>query len=368
MARSRRKSRSVSKGLTALLIGGCGVFAGYYFWPSGESPPDVVADASASTPAPTPARQSPVKQGSQATVGQLLPKKSAGDLAKPAGKAETTIKTPTTRPTEPPAQTAGSTVSANTGFLTEAKAFQDDGKLLEARAVLNEALQQGTLSPADAEEVKARIRDLNQTIIFTPSRRYRDDPQQSEHTVAAGDSLAKICRELDVPYNFIARINAVKPDKIRFGQSLKLIQGPIHAVVSKSRFTMDLYLGGLPGEPGSVYLETYKVGLGEDSSTPTGTWEVSRNSKTVNPAWTNPRTNETFDRDDPENPLGERWIGLTGIAGNAVGAVSYGIHGTIEPDSIGTNASMGCIRLKDGDIDAIYDMLSEGKSKVLVTE
>lgn len=366
MARSRRKSRTVSKGLTALLVGGCGIFAGYYFWPSGEA--DVVADASA------PTQHNPLSQASQATVGQLLTKKAdpAGDLAKPAGKPETRIQPPTTPPTtkpsEPEARTAASTINANAGFLADATAFQNQGKLLEARAVLNDALQRGTLSPADAEGVKGRIRDLNQTIIFTPSRRYKDDPQQSEHTVAAGDSLAKICRELDVPYAFIARINAVKPDKIRLGQSLKLIQGPIHAVVSKKNFTMDLYLGGLPGQPGSVYLETYNVGLGEDSSTPTGTWEVSRNSKTANPAWTNPRTNETFDRDDPKNPLGERWIGLTGIAGNAVGAVSYGIHGTIDPASIGTNASMGCIRLADGDIDAIFDMFSEGKSTVLVTE
>ncbi len=51
-----------------------------------------------------------------------------------------------------------------------------------------------------------------------------------------------------------------------------------------------------------------------------------------------------------------------------MGAVSYGIHGTIEPESIGTNASMGCIRLKDGDIDAVFNMLSEGKSTVKVID
>ncbi len=117
-----------------------------------------------------------------------------------------------------------------------------------------------------------------------------------------------------------------------------------------------------------MYLTTYKVGLGADGSTPTGTWEVTLHSKLVNPEWTNPRTNEVFSRDDPKNPLGERWIGLTGIAGDAVGQPSYGIHGTIEPETIGTNASMGCIRLADQDIVDVYNMLYESRSKVQVIE
>jgi len=54
---------------------------------------------------------------------------------------------------------------------------------------------------------------------------------------------------------------------------------------------------------------------------------------------------------DPKNPLGERWIDL---------GDSYGIHGTIEPDSIGTAASRGCIRLRDADIIEVYNFLVNG--------
>ena len=43
-------------------------------------------------------------------------------------------------------------------------------------------------------------------------------------------------------------------------------------------------------------------------------------------------------------------MGLKGEDGNAVGKQSYGIHGTIEPDSIGKQASMGCIRMGHEDI------------------
>ncbi|MDW8262448.1 MAG: L,D-transpeptidase, partial [Phycisphaerales bacterium] len=72
--------------------------------------------------------------------------------------------------------------------------------------------------------------------------------------------------------------------------------------------------------------------------------------------------------DDPKNPLGEFWIGLTGINGSAEGRDSYGIHGTIEPESIGRAMSLGCIRLASGDIDLLYELLADGKSKVYVRE
>jgi lipoprotein-anchoring transpeptidase ErfK/SrfK len=75
-----------------------------------------------------------------------------------------------------------------------------------------------------------------------------------------------------------------------------------------------------------------------------------------------------IEADDPANPLGEFWIGLTGIDGHAVGKESYGIHGTIEPDSIGKQASMGCIRMGADDITMVFELLVEGKSTVIVRE
>ena len=349
----RRPARSASKIAAAVLGVGCVALAGFYLWPDADASPPV-ADATAARPA-EPARQAPALAALAQPVVTSTPR-----LDSPAASPLAEFVAPATHPA------VALAAAQQPGFLDEAKKLQDTGKLLDARRVLNDALQGGALDRAAADAVKSRIRDLNQTILFTPTKRYADDPQQSAYTVQSGDLLSKICSKLDVPYGFVARINAVAPDKIRVGQSLKLVQGPIHGVVSKTRFTLDLYLGALPGQPGSMYLDTYKVGLGESSSTPTGTWEVAAGSKTVNPAWTNPRTNEVFGRDDPNNPLGERWIGLTGVAGDAVGAVSYGIHGTIHPESIGTNASMGCVRLKNGDIEEVFDMLSEGKSQVRV--
>jgi lipoprotein-anchoring transpeptidase ErfK/SrfK len=131
---------------------------------------------------------------------------------------------------------------------------------------------------------------------------------------------------------------------------------------------MEIWLGGEPRTPGSVYVTTYRVGLGRDDSTPTGKWLVEPQRKLKNPTYYSPRGEGVIAADDPKNPLGEYWIALTGTDGQAVGKTSYGIHGTIDPTSIGKQSSLGCIRLRNEDIARVYEMLVPGKSTVLVRD
>ena len=110
----------------------------------------------------------------------------------------------------------------------------------------------------------------------------------------------------------------------------------------------------------------FKVGLGQDNGTPNGRWVVK--NKLTNPTYYPPRGGDIISADDPQNPLGERWIGLAGIEGDAVGQLRYGIHGTNEPDTIGKNASMGCVRLHNKDVDLLFDLLIEKQSHVDVRD
>ena len=50
----------------------------------------------------------------------------------------------------------------------------------------------------------------------------------------------------------------------------------------------------------------------------------------------------------------------------SAGMVGCGIHGTIEPETIGRNVSMGCVRLADEDIDWVYKVLTIGESLVRI--
>ena len=117
-----------------------------------------------------------------------------------------------------------------------------------------------------------------------------------------------------------------------------------------------------------MFVTSYPVGLGRDDSTPVGTWIVEPHRKLKHPTYYSPRGEGVIAADDPKNPLGGYWIGLTGTEGQAVGKLSYGIHGTIDPDSIGKQSSMGCIRIRPDDIAVVFDMMVEGKSLVLVKE
>jgi lipoprotein-anchoring transpeptidase ErfK/SrfK len=53
-----------------------------------------------------------------------------------------------------------------------------------------------------------------------------------------------------------------------------------------------------------------------------------------------------------DNPLGTRWLGLS-IKG-------YGIHGTNVPSSIGHNASHGCVRMRNKDVEELFGMVGVG--------
>ncbi len=52
--------------------------------------------------------------------------------------------------------------------------------------------------------------------------------------------------------------------------------------------------------------------------------------------------------------FGTRWMGLS------VPFAAYGIHGTSNPGSIGSNASHGCIRMRNADVEKVYPLVSLG--------
>jgi lipoprotein-anchoring transpeptidase ErfK/SrfK len=61
-----------------------------------------------------------------------------------------------------------------------------------------------------------------------------------------------------------------------------------------------------------------------------------------------------------DNPLGTRWLGLS-VSG-------YGIHGTNVPSSIGHNASHGCVRLRNRDVEELFGMVEVGDQVELYAE
>ncbi|MFG0307551.1 MAG: LysM peptidoglycan-binding domain-containing protein [Phycisphaerales bacterium JB040] len=286
-----------------------------------------------------------------------------------AARSEPTPPRETSRPAVQPVETSDAGDAA--GLSGAARAMRDadilvtQGKPVRARGVLNGALLSSRTTDSERVELRARLQALNATLVFGPVAD-PDDPLTESYRVQSGDTLARIAsrRQLATHYKLIARVNGIAdPSKIRVGQSLKLVRGPFHAVVDKSDYRMDIYHGP-PDSPTSwVYLRSFDIGLGEADGTPIGHFVVSSN-KLENPGWVNPRdSSERYDRNDPANPIGEYWLGLDGVGPSSV-HTGFGIHGTIEPESIGQSMSMGCVRLRDADIALVFELLEEQISVV----
>lgn len=311
------------------------------------------------TPASTDILDSATREASNQANNQTSNQTS--NLGNPSN---TSTNNPARRPQIEDRNTARSGVQIQ---LDTARRLVSENDYVGARALLSRTLVNANLSTAERQTLRDELTRINQRLVFSAAADPRD-PMTEEYKVQSGDSLSRIAarRELATHWKFIARVNQISdPSKIRLGQTLKLVRGPFHAIVDKSDHRIDIFHGS-PNDPASwLYIRSFDVGLGEADGTPVGEFVVSAN-KLENPGWVNPRdAREQYAPNDPDNPIGEYWIGLTGV-GESAAHTSYGIHGTIDPDSIGGDQSMGCVRLANGDIDLVYEMLAEHISRVLI--
>src|SRR6185369_5418003 len=108
-------------------------------------------------------------------------------------------------------------------------------------------------------------------------------------------------------------------------------------------------------EDGKV-VKIYQTAVGANATpSPTGTFTVIR--RVPNPTWYHAGKVVPPGKN---NPVGSRWIGLS--------EKGYGIHGTNAPGSIGRNVSHGCIRMRNRDVEQLFEMVSIGDSVELVGE
>ena len=99
---------------------------------------------------------------------------------------------------------------------------------------------------------------------------------------------------------------------------------------------------------GTRVLKIYDVAVGKPSTpSPPGVFRIV--NRIPNPTYYRP---SVVIGPGKSNPLGTRWMGL-----NAKG---YGIHGTNEPRSIGKAASHGCIRMRQRDLEELFNLVDIG--------
>lgn len=234
-------------------------------------------------------------------------------------------------------------------------------RIIDARDRLNETLPL-PMSSQQRAFVKEQLSELAEKWLFSRTI-FPQDSLCGSYKVKAGDLLSTIGKQFKVPYEILMEINSIsRPEALQAGEMIKVVHGPFHARVYRSTFTMDLYLQ-------NTFVRSFPVGLGQPGmETPRGLWAVKSDGKLVTPTWTDPVSGKTYEPEDPDYPLGSRWIGLEGLKGDAVGRTGFAIHGTKDPNEIGIAGSQGCIRLHNGDAILLYNLLSPGYSRVEIVE
>ena len=385
-ARSAQSMRSLFVAVAAIGLGGAA--AGWFLTHKSEAPES--AEQTASTESVTDPLSTDAANGA-ATPVAVNYDPATGNAAPtgttvPAGTVITNPTTPLGTATTTPVATANNAVTgaATAGIagtpgtapttpaagignatqrIQQAVAMVDSDPV-RARAELTRLLDSNALSAAERAQAYAGINKLAEKLFFSPKIVAGDTVSQS-YVVKKGDSLAKISsrEKLGTDWRFVQRINGMASEKaLRPDMRLKLAHGPFDAEVVKADFRINIYAGSGSDR---VMVASFPCGTGTNDSTPVGTFKVRGGSKLIDPQWTNPRTGEKFAANDPKNPIGERWIGLQGTTPDTAKFTGYGIHGTTEPQSIGQQMSMGCVRLGDAEVEVVYELIGEQSTIVI---
>jgi lipoprotein-anchoring transpeptidase ErfK/SrfK len=208
-----------------------------------------------------------------------------------------------------------------------------DGDLLKAQELYRQAMLE-TEDVNELKDIKKKLEDINMDILFSP----RIDECSTVYVVKPNDALSKIARRFDTTVGLLKRSNRLTSDMIKPGQELKVASCTFSVVVDKSQNVLSLIQSG-------ESIKTYVVSTGTDGGTPSGTYKII--NKLVDPTWY--RTGAVIPPDSPENVLGTRWMGFD--------LKGYGIHGTTEPEKLGEQVTLGCVRMKNNEVEELYDII-----------
>jgi hypothetical protein len=314
------------------------------------------------------------------TGGVLLGSKVFGGSISEKKPVETAMKEPTTpspaRETEdkpvPPPELAPQpkadapaapkpqqevSTQAMTG-LNDIRAMITAGKTFEAREALWKLYTDEKAGPALRNDIEVEMTKLAD-LMFVKKPAERDF---EFYTVQGGDTLIKIAayfrteKKMTVEFGTIKLFSGLNRDLINVGMRLKVPKEKISIVVRKSTFKVNVMYQGL-------VVKSFRCGLGKNDGTPCAKFTVG--TKTASPTWYPPESSGLkgpIPPNDPRNALGSHWIGLDNDTHRGLG-----IHGTIEPDSIGKNSSLGCVRMLNEEVKQVFELVSPG-TEVLIIE
>lgn len=234
-----------------------------------------------------------------------------------------------------------------TAFMEEVRRSLAAGKLSEAHLALSMLYSRPDMPEEQAQQIIGLLDQLAGTVIY--SRKHYLEPA---YHARGGETIEQIAKQYQVPWQLLARINGLMPpdaannDRTKDlplpdGMELKVLRGPFDAIVNLERRELTLVLQ-------NRYAGRFTIGVGRDQPNIEGMYAVE--DKILNPAY-NGADGTSIAPDDPQNPLGEAWIGLSG---------QVGIHGVADARNVSRDDNRGSICVAPRDIQDLFGILSVG--------
>jgi hypothetical protein len=245
-------------------------------------------------------------------------------------------------------------VRAGMALWKEAEAWSGEGavrvqKLDRARRLLSRGVyapfvfdERGAPRPERAQLIEA-IQRANQLVM----RHGPGLPGVTEvYEVPPGVAPVQIVSRNQLPYGHNALLfwnhgGDLDPGRLRAGERLLLPKEELRVEVHLGLHRLGLFLG-------DWFVKEFVVGVGaKETPTPRGRFTVD--DKHENPDWWS-KKDGLIPYGDPRNELGSAWIPIV----NEEHPTSYGIHGTNRPDTVGSDCSQGCVRLRNDDVRELF--------------
>ncbi|MBM3253262.1 MAG: LysM peptidoglycan-binding domain-containing protein [Candidatus Omnitrophica bacterium] len=220
--------------------------------------------------------------------------------------------------------------------------YERKGQLLESRASFSEFLLNRPDVP-HSSDIRKKIWELNMRILFSPTL----TADSLIYEVKFGDTLNSIARKFNTTAELIIRANNLTNPNIKTAMKLKIQTSKFSILIDKSENTLAL-------KSNDEIIKLYPIATGSNNSTPTGAFKII--NKLVNPPWYTEKG--IIPPQSPENILGTRWLGLS--------KSGYGIHGTTEPKTIGSQCTLGCVRMLNQNVEELYSILPVGTEVTIV--
>ena len=192
-------------------------------------------------------------------------------------------------------------------------------------------------------EVQDRLGKLNIAILFSKTITDKD----ALYEIQPGDTLINIAKKFGTTVDLIKSANSLKSDNIRARAKLKISKAKYKILIDKSQNVLML-LGD------NDIVKVYRISTGENNCTPAGTFKIM--NKIMDPVWYTEKA--IVPAESPENVLGSRWMGLD--------LPGYGIHGTVSPEKIGQQATKGCVRMVNSEVEELCTIVPIGTEVTIV--